>query len=264
MYRIYASEIASLVGKNPYKSQSEAIQDCVNRNTKGLPPLEILRAQGVCKKNKEVSDVFDQMMSDMRKTQTNDEVTEKKEAFKDTVTSVLVAPIDAKIENARSAGDEREVARLLREREAAIKDANHVTRAGQTHFNTNFGTRKEASIGETYEERTGMTVEKPQKTYEWPIIPGKAVVVGKFDGFADDGTLVEIKQRTRRLFGVVKEYENVQVHVYMKMAEVETAHLVEKFQNQLNIFNIYYDDDFMCDIEGELEKVLGNIFNCEL
>ncbi len=44
MYRIYASEVAALVGKNPYKKQNEAIQDMVNRNTKGLPPLEILRA----------------------------------------------------------------------------------------------------------------------------------------------------------------------------------------------------------------------------
>lgn len=264
MYRIYASEVAALVGKNPYKKQNEAIQDMVNRNTKGLPPLEILRANKVCKKNEDVKRAFDQMAQDAQKTQTNEEVTKHKEAFKANVEKILVEPLNQKLKEAQEKGDKEEVGRLEAAKREAKREAQEVVKAGSSKFNTNFGTRREHSIGESYEERTGMTVEKPTKTYEWPIVPGKAVVVGKFDGFAEDGTLVEIKQRTRRLFGVVKEYENVQVHVYMKMAQVETAHLVEKYEDQMNIFNVYMDDDLMCEVESELERVLGNLCNCEL
>ena len=229
MFRINASEVAALVGKNPYKSQDEAIQDCWNRNKKGLPPLEIMRAKKICNKNKEIEKAYEQMNAANKK----DEDIIKKDFQKDMDT-------------------------LKGERTQAVDEVKALEKVGNSKFNTNFGTRRETNIGKTYEEVTGMSVDKPNKKYLWDIVPECAVVVGKFDGFAEDGTLVEIKQRTRRLFGEVREYENVQVHVYMKMAEVETAQLVEKYEDKLMVHDIQYDDDFMCEIESELENVVNN------
>lgn len=277
MFRINASEVAALVGKNPYKNQEEAIKDCWNRNKKGLPPLEILRAKQICKKNKEVEKAYDQMTKEVSQTTNNQEVTQKKNEFIEKMKDILVKKVDQKIQStkdtfeqdmmyAANEKDEKiirkwydeEMTLLKKEREQALEEVKALEKVGNSKFNTNFGTRRETSIGKTYEEVTGMSVEKPTKKYLWEVVPEQAIVVGKFDGFADDGTLVEIKQRTRRLFGEVREYENVQVHVYMKMAEVETAQLVEKYEDKLMVHDIQYDDDFMCEIESELENVVKN------
>ena len=277
-FRINASEIAGLVGKNPFKKQSEAITDCWNRNKNGLPSQEILRAQRVCAKNKDVDNAYNKMMSDIKKTDSNDDVIQKKKEFSENIQKIVVGRVDDKITktkgsfeqdmtNARTRKEKKEVEatciremkKLDKKKVQAKEDAINVERDATSKFNTNYGTRKEDVVAASYEELTGMNIEKPDKRYIWDILPGFKGV-GKFDGFAEDGTLVEIKNRVRKLFGVVREYENVQVHVYMKMCDASGAHLVEKFRDQVMVHNVYYDDDFMCEIEGELERVIKHNF----
>ena len=278
VFKINASEIAGLVGKNPYKKQSEAILDCLNRNTNGLPPQEFLRAKQVCAKNRDVDKAYNTMMEDMKKTETNDDVIHKKEEFSKKIHKIVVGKVDDEITKvkdnyeqdimyAASSDDKKRIEKLYSDemdklnnkRTIAIEDAKHVEKDAMSKFNTNYGTRKESNAASSYEDITGMTVEKTNKRYDWEILPGFKVV-GKFDGFADDGTLVEIKNRVRKLFGYVKEYENVQVHVYMKLCHATKAHLVEKFKQQVMVHDVLYDDDFMCDIEGELERVIRENF----
>lgn len=55
-------------------------------------------------------------------------------------------------------------------------------------------------------------------------------LVGRVDGFTD-GTLTELKTRTRRLFKHVRDYERVQLEVYMRMVEVESSRLIETFDS---------------------------------
>jgi len=277
-FKINASEVASLVGKNPYKDQKEAILDCWNRNKNGLPPQEILRAKRVCAKNKEVDALYNQMTRDIKNTKNNDEVIKKKAEFSDKINKIVVGKVDDELTRTKEnyeqdimyakTPDDKEkiekmyaldIQKLKKKKEQALEDAKIVEKDAMSKFNTNYGTRKETNVASSYEDITGMTVEKTNKRHDWEILPGFKVV-GKFDGFADDGTLVEIKNRVRRLFGIVKEYENVQVHVYMKMCAASNAHLVEKFKDQVMVHEVIYDDDFMCEIEAELENVIKNNF----
>lgn len=277
-FRINASEVAAIVGKNPYKTQSEAIQDCINRNRHGLPSQEIMRAREVCSSNKVVEKLYKDLTIDSNKTENTKQVTEKKKVFAEDVRKEMTKNVDEKIEQLRkdyekdmmdASGprDERiltrwfnsDLAELQAEKEEAEAKAAQVAKAATTKMNTNFGTRKEDTVAEMYEAQTGDKVYKPNKRYDWEIVPGFKVV-GKFDGFTDSGKLVEIKNRVRRLFGEVKEYESVQVHVYMKMANVDTAHLVERFEDKINIFDVFKDDDLMCEIESELERVIEEHF----
>jgi hypothetical protein len=274
VFKINASEVAAIVGKNPYKSQEEAIQDCINRNRHGLAPQEFRKAREICKENKGVEKLYNVLTSDSRKTETTVQVTEKKKEFTENVKKEMTKSVDEKIEKLRddytndmmnSAGpkDERvltrwfkkDLAELEGEKKEAEAKAAEVSKAATTRMNTNFGTRKEDTVAEMYEAQTGDKVYKPNRRYDWEIAPGFKVV-GMFDGFTDSGKLIEIKNRVRRLFGEVKEYESVQVHVYMRMAQVDTAHLVERFEDKIGIFDVFYDDDLMCDIEGELERVI--------
>lgn len=278
MFKINASEVAAIIGKNPYKKKEEALLDCWNRNMNGLPPQEILRAQRVCAKNKEVNKAYSQMIDDIKKTENNDDVIKKKAEFSAKIQKEVVGKVEDEIiktkesyeqdiQYARTRSDKakieemykEEMKKLEKKKEQAIEDAKNVEKDAMSKFNCNYGTRKEDTVASSYEEITGMNVEKPTKRYTWEPHPG-FTVVGKFDGFAEDGTLVEIKNRVRRLFGIVKEYENVQVHVYMKMCHATTAHLVEKFRDQVMVHQVLYDDDLMCEVESGIDDAIKNYF----
>lgn len=72
-------------------------------------------------------------------------------------------------------------------------------------------------------------------------------ITGKIDRIQDneDGsrTLVEIKNRTKRLFNCVRRYEEVQVQTYLQMLGLTTARLVEQYNDQTREYLIERDDD---------------------
>ena len=53
-------------------------------------------------------------------------------------------------------------------------------------------------------------------------------LVGRIDGFVD-GRLVELKTRTMRLFREMRDYEQVQMEIYMRMVQVDSGVLIESF-----------------------------------
>lgn len=73
------------------------------------------------------------------------------------------------------------------------------------------------------------------------------VICGRIDRIeeAPDGsrTLVEIKNRTNRLFRRVVEYEQIQVQVYLQMLGLIHARLVEQYNNQVLSHDITRDEE---------------------
>jgi DNA polymerase III epsilon subunit-like protein len=65
--------------------------------------------------------------------------------------------------------------------------------------------------------------------YGGPVASLKWGFVGKIDGFLPDGRLVEIKNRTKRIFTSIPTYERMQLEVYMRMTSQECAVLLQKF-----------------------------------
>jgi hypothetical protein len=72
-------------------------------------------------------------------------------------------------------------------------------------------------------------------------------VCGKIDRIEErpDGSriLVEIKNRTNRLFRRVVEYEFIQVQVYLQMLGLVHARLVEQYNNQVLSHDIARDEE---------------------
>lgn len=63
---------------------------------------------------------------------------------------------------------------------------------------------------------------------------------GVCDGMTAEGTVVEIKSRQRGLFRKVKDYEAVQLLLYMHMSGAQEGWLVEKFQEDMDMKKLYY------------------------
>ena len=110
---------------------------------------------------------------------------------------------------------------------------------------TNYGTRKEESVHEIYKTMTGNDIGIVNKMFKKPIEDFE--IGGKIDGQLEDGTVIEIKNRTRRLFGEVKQYENIQIQTYIQMLEQEGAQLVECYNDgdkkHVNILDVAKDQD---------------------
>jgi hypothetical protein len=90
-------------------------------------------------------------------------------------------------------------------------------------------------------------------------------VIGKYDGITSDSELVEAKMRQKCLFKKVRDYENVQVQLYLHALKFEKAYLVESFTNKKGERNIYvneinYDEDYVVNTIIERLKKMTQFF----
>lgn len=71
-------------------------------------------------------------------------------------------------------------------------------------------------------------------------------IVGKVDGFSG-GRLVEVKTRKKYLFNAVRDYERVQLEIYMRMTGVHEATLIENLTDErgtaMKEHRVHRDDD---------------------
>jgi len=58
--------------------------------------------------------------------------------------------------------------------------------------------------------------------------------VGKYDGITTDGELVEAKMRQKNLFKSMRDYENVQVQLYLHALGFQNGFLVEGFSKSIS------------------------------
>lgn len=281
MFNVNVSELAAVVGLNPYKSQDEAITDCINRNLKGLPPQEIMRAAKICKASAEFSKVHTEMKIGSNQTHTNEDVDARKKEYIQKINDInvrkkadidetkesIVAEYENRINTAVTTVERMELeierdSKLQAQNELVKKlnsETEHMLKVGEGNFNRNFGTRKETNAGATYEEVTGLTLKKDNKRIMMEVMPG-INLVGKTDGVASDGTLVEIKNRTKRFFNMVPEYENVQVQTYLRMLNIDKAHLVERYDNTIKVHDVPANEPFMDEVLRVLREVCDEYF----
>jgi hypothetical protein len=120
---------------------------------------------------------------------------------------------------------------------------------------TRYGTARERSVIDMLSKEMGMVftkgIEEVTHTKHY-VTPNGTVwrLAGKIDGLTDDGmTLVEIKNRVKRLFMRATDYERIQVECYLRLLEsTERALLVEALSldgngTTLNIIPIERNDD---------------------
>jgi hypothetical protein len=86
-------------------------------------------------------------------------------------------------------------------------------------------------------------------------------LVGRIDGFVD-GQLVEVKNRTKRLFHKVRDYEQVQLEVYMRMVDVHSATLLERLTDGVvheQKHHVARDDELWGYVLAECERFCAKL-----
>lgn len=135
---------------------------------------------------------------------------------------------------------------------------------------TTHGTRSEDKTAEKVAVDEGVTWTKDNAFYTHDVCEiggAKFVVVGKIDRIEErpDGSkvLVEIKNRTNRLFGRVVEYEMIQVQMYLQMLGLVQARLVEQYNNQVLSHEITRDEEMWTNvIVPGLQEFCSELYQC--
>lgn len=96
-----------------------------------------------------------------------------------------------------------------------------------------------------------------ESKYDW-------FIGGKVDGLYLDESpekcyVVEVKNRTKGFFSSLREYEKVQIQLYIWMLDLTQARLVEQYKGKMKVSVVYRDDDFIEDIMESLIIFARNI-----
>jgi hypothetical protein len=123
---------------------------------------------------------------------------------------------------------------------------SHIT----SNVYTSHGTRSEDLTSNKVQEDEKVRLVRDNSFYYLDVCTiddVKFAICGKIDRIEErpDGTrvLVEIKNRTNRLFRRVVEYEFIQVQVYLQMLGLVHARLVEQYNNQVLSHDIARDEE---------------------
>lgn len=127
------------------------------------------------------------------------------------------------------------------------------TKSDTSHLNIQemqkkMGVQSEDKMLNMYEKQIGKPItNRNDQIYSVTIeMNGKKLAAhGKLDGFIKEGNIVvEHKRRTRGLINRVLTHERVQCHLYMRMCNSERTHLVESFNDHIQVHVIDFDETF--------------------
>lgn len=141
--------------------------------------------------------------------------------------------------------------------ESTARHANSIIEYARHTSNTSFGTRKETRVTQRYESDTLRKVVKSNKILTH-FVNDRLKVVGKVDGICEDGSVLEVKNRINGMFNRLREYENVQIQLYMLMTDAPYAHLVESYDGLNNIIKVDRDFEFTNQVISKLSKVIDD------
>ena len=235
-----ASKVAAMVGKNPY-----------------------------CK----VSEIYDEMKcritGEKVKTLNDSETLNKKELiklFKNLNPNKIMKPEDLNLERilklscksaikCKTTTECLVIEKDIKEKIANIFPEKNLKLVGEfitKDINTNRGTINENKIIQNYNKRHFTTItDNNSQLYKYPLVDIKDSdgvlykfhISAKIDGLQDN-ILIEVKNRRNRLFTKIPTYEKIQMEIYLRILNLDTAKLVQNF-NDTSSELLYNTDDVL-------------------
>jgi hypothetical protein len=128
-------------------------------------------------------------------------------------------------------------------------------------INTEYGIEKESNAIETFEKIENVKLNTSQDFFKCNLctVDGKEFFLGgKLDGIHKD-YIVEIKNRTRQFFYKIRDYEMIQIQLYMYILNYRKAKLVEKLNHKIKIHDVERDDVLIQEIMTKI-NIFCNLF----
>ena len=134
--------------------------------------------------------------------------------------------------------------------------------------NKNHGVNNEDAILKEFCRLSDKQLKQEQGWVEIPLAFSNEVewvIIGKYDGITTDNELVEAKMRQKGLFKKMRDYENVQVQLYLHALAFQEGFLIESFTNKKNEMQLYtheihYNSEYVNEIILERLKQFIKFF----
>lgn len=230
-----ASNVAAMVGRHRYKPRSEVLDELMKKYAP------------------------DKFMG-----KTKEDKAEEALAVSSIAKEVLKSALNIKAQNSTQV---QQVFNEARERINFDSKLNNEQKAEviehiRSKVYTTHGTRSEDKTSDKVQVDEGVHLVRDDSFYQIEVCrlgDTRYVIVGKIDRIEErpDGSrvLVEIKNRTNRLFNSVPEYEFIQIQVYLQMLGLVHARLVEQYNNQVKSHEVNRDEEtWVNEILPELQK----------
>lgn len=228
---LFASELAACIGRHKYNTQEEAVLAVLKREEPYLYTL--LQSQN---EEDDAEDIFNNLSGDTQAALIAD-------AGKADDAKGVIEAVNAATEKIKGLGIKDEV------------KIEKLTKVVQSKHFTEFGTKKEESVAKQIEKSTRKPVTKSNAYKHEHLCSANGYDVsigGRTDGITIDADgeqmIIEIKNRVRRLFRSVPEYERIQIMAYLYIFDIKKGQLVESYNGDTITHDIIFDDEYWKDI----------------
>ena len=246
---LFASEIAGLISKNPY----EPVSKCWNKVFQRV----VKDGEAVLAENKiEVAKTDQQIIQEIT---SKNGVKLSTPSFQSRQFATLA---DLKQDKEKILAEIEGNTKLKKEEKQVLK------KSVNSQLQKDFGTKEETSVTDVAEKLIGKQIEKTYRFVMKKMFETETIawyVGGRVDGLTKAGEVVEIKNRMRRLFNEVKQYEYIQLITYLFIHSAPGGYLVEGFKSPEKLLTNHNFVDFDADIwQNEIcdnLKKAGDLFD---
>ena len=236
-----ASDVAAIIGLNPYKPRKEVLHDLWKKYN---------------------PDSFTGKTKRDREQEALNASTEAQNIVKEA--SAICAQNSTEVQKIFNDAKQKVILDQNLSKEQKVEVVEHL----KSKIYTRHGTRSEDKTSDRVGSSGRLVRDESFYTLEVCTLEDiQFVVMGKIDRIEElpDGSriLVEIKNRTNRLFRRVVEYENIQVQVYLQMLGLIHARLVEQYNNQILSHIIDRDEEMWQNvIYPGLKSFCKELYEC--
>jgi hypothetical protein len=242
--RLNASEIAVITGHNTYQNITELTEKILIRNR---------LKRGVLIKNdiqKKILSIQDEKILETIKKELKLSPTTTKKELETHIHKKYIAPLTT---IKKEQDSHKQLDALLQTLPVTKKI---LSTSAYTELIKNRGTEQEQKSLDTSEKKNKVHITaRNNKLYCKPLFEDDCCTIilqGKIDGMLHDDTVVESKNRSRRLFYRIPKYEQVQLEAYMFLTGTKTALHIENYNELTNESYYYHDDLFWTECKQKL------------
>ena len=247
---IRASDVAACIGLNPYKSIEEMLILYANK-TKGD---KLDHSFDITK------DDLQKLVDNVQYNKKEFEMCKNKEDY-NKLHQKIIKNVSCKSIWANSNEESKLIENKIKEN---LPDV--CKKCIQSEINTKRGIVNENKNLNNYEKFHNKKINnRNSKLYKLIIFKNNHLTLqisGKVDGIEgenDNKILIETKNRRNRLFGEIRDYEGVQMTIYMKMTGITSAKLLEYYNDEEGVIDYDYDEDFWEEIQSKLLVFKDNV-----
>lgn len=287
------SEIAAYIGQNKYnvvtpferlwkRVDTNSFNNCINN-------LETMKCINVSKLNKIEHDkenlveklnekkitkrVFDKQILDLNTVENKvmeevSKITTKIDKVKLNDSQMVKKVLGDSIQNTIDKNEpldviKKNVLKVIEEKKLSKEATLDIIKQSDSVINTNHGIKKEDGAIQMYENEYSVKLDTSQEYTSKHVFNKndyQIYIGGKVDGLNQENKeIIEVKNRVHNFFSSVRDYENTQIQLYMYIHKYNNAKLVEKYDNQIRVTEIGFNEDYVNKIKENL-KIFINAF----